>query len=118
MAGGWIWVLIVQFLIFAYVLLFPINNDALSRKIYGKMDDFDFDIVNSSILDGDVHLPHFYDVFILFLICFARASSHIRDSKVITNSPEARLSHDELCKAFSKFYRRHIELIEKYHVSL
>ena len=24
----------------------------------------------------------------------------------------------KLCKAFSKFYRRHFELIEKYHVSL
>ena len=26
--------------------------------------------------------------------------------------------YHKLCKAFSKFYRRHFELIEKYHVSL
>ena len=31
-----------------------ISNDIVSTKIYDKRDDFDFDIVNFSFLDGDV----------------------------------------------------------------
>ena len=31
-----------------------IHNDIVSTKIYDKRDDFNFDIVNLSFLDGDV----------------------------------------------------------------
>ena len=31
-----------------------ISNDIVSTKIYDKRDDFDFEIVNFSFLDGDV----------------------------------------------------------------
>ena len=36
-----------------------ISNGTVSTKIYGKRDDFDFDIVNFPFLDGDVPgVPH------------------------------------------------------------
>ena len=53
-----------------------ISNDIISIKIYDKRDDFDFEIVNFSILDGDVPLSTSYGVYISQLICFARASRH------------------------------------------
>ena len=33
-----------------------ISNGTVSTKIYDKRDDFDFDIVNFTFLDGDVYL--------------------------------------------------------------
>ena len=56
------------------------------------------------------------------LIRFARTSSHVTDfnkcNKFLTvkHLKQGYLYH-KLRKAFSKFYRRHFELIEKYHVS-
>ena len=35
-----------------------ISNDIVSTKIYDKRDDFDFEIVNSPFLDGDVLALH------------------------------------------------------------
>ena len=54
---------------------------------------------------------------------FARASSHVTDANNRNKFLTAKLlkqgyRYHKLCKAFSKFYRRHFELIEKYHVSL
>ena len=64
-----------------------------------------------------------YDVYLSQLIRFARASSHADDFNNRNRFLTAKLlkqvyRYHKLCKAFSKFYRRHFELIEKYHVSL
>ena len=69
------------------------SNGTVSTKIYDKRDDFYFDIVSFSFLDGDVHRRTSYGIYISQLIRFAR-------------------------KAFSKFYRRHSALLEKYSISL
>ena len=45
-----------------------ISNDIVSTKIYDKRDDFDFEIVNFSFLDGDVPHSTSYGVYILQLI--------------------------------------------------
>ena len=100
-----------------------IYNDIISTKIYDKQDDFNFDIVNFPFLDGDVPQRPPYGVYISQLICFARASSHVTDFNNRNNFLTAKLlkqgyRYHKLRKAFSKFYRRHFELIEKYHVSL
>ena len=86
-----------------------------------KRDDFDFDIVNFPFLDGDVPRRTSYGVYISQLIRFARASSNLNDycNKALT----AKLLRQgyryfKLRKAFSKFYRRHSALLEKYSVSL
>ena len=57
------------------------------------------------------------------LIRFARASSHVTDFNNCNIFLTAKLlkqgyRYHKLRKAFSKFYHRHFELIEKYHVSL
>ena len=100
-----------------------IHNDIVSTKIYDKRDDFDFDIVNFLFLDGDVPQRPSYGVYISQLIRFARASSHVTDFNNRNNFLTAKhlkqgYRYHKLRKAFSKFYRRHFELVEKYHVSL
>ena len=57
-----------------------ISNDIVSTKIYDKLDDFDFEIVNFPYLDGDVPRSTSYGVYIICqLIRFARASSYVAD---------------------------------------
>ena len=41
-----------------------ISNGTVSTKVYDKGDDFDFDIVNFSFLDGDVHRRTSYGAYI------------------------------------------------------
>ena len=83
-------------------------------------DDFNFDIVNFPFLDGDVPQRPSYGVS--QLIRFARVSSHVTDFNNRNKFLTAKLlkqgyRYHKLRKAFSKFYRRHFELIETYHVS-
>ena len=47
--------------------------------MYDTRDDFDFEIVNSPFLDGDVPRSTSYGVYISQLIRFARASSSVAD---------------------------------------
>ena len=56
-----------------------IYNDIVSKKIYDKRDNFNFDIVNFPFLDGDVPRRPSYGVYISQLIRFAKASSHVTD---------------------------------------
>ena len=104
-------------------LNFSFHKDIASSKIYDKRDDFNFDIVNFPFLDGDDPRRHSYGAYISQLIRFARASSHVTDFNNCNKFLTAKLlkqgfRHHKLRKAFSKFYRRHFELIEKYYVSL
>ena len=104
-------------------LKLPIHNDMVSIKIYDKRDDFNFDIVNFPFLDGDVPQRPSYGVYISQLIRFARASSHViyfsdRNRFLTAKFLKQCYRYHKLLKAFSKFYRRHFELIKKYHVSL
>ena len=99
------------------------HNDIVSTKIYDKQDDFDFDIVNFPFLDGDVLRHPSYGVYISQLVRFARTSSHVtyfnnRNKFLTAKLLKQSYRYHKLCKAFSKFYRRHFELIEKYYVSL
>ena len=102
-----------------------IHNDTVSTKIFytSKRDDFDFDIVNFPFLDGDVPGRPSYGVYISKLIRFARAISHVTDFDNCNKFLTAKLfkqgfRYHKLCKALSKFYRRHFELVVKCHVSL
>ena len=99
-----------------------ISNDTFSTKIYDKRDDFDFDIVNFPFLDGDVPRRTSYGVYISQLIRFARASSNLIAFNYLNKALTAKrlrqgYRYFKLRKAFSKFYRRHSALLEKYSVS-
>ena len=94
-----------------------IHNDIVSTKIYDKRNNFNFDIVYFPFLDGDVPQRPSYGVYISLLIRFARASSHVTDfnnsNKFLTDKLlKQGYRYHRLRKAFSKFYRRHFELID------
>ena len=80
-----------------------ISNGTVSTKIYDKRDDFDFDIVNYPFLDGDVPRRPSYGVY-----------NKALTAKLLRQG----YRYFKLRKAFSKFYRRHSALLEKYSVSL
>ena len=99
-----------------------ISNGFVSSKIYDKRDDFDFDIVNFPFLVGDVPRSTSYGVYISQLIRFARVSSHVADFNARNKSLTARIRqqgyrYHKRRKTFSKFYRRHYELVSKFNVS-
>ena len=100
-----------------------VENGFVSSKIYYKRDDFDFDIVNFPFLDGDVPRLASYGVYISQLIRFARVCNHVTDfnarNKCLTAKlPQQGYRYHKLRYTFSKFYRRHYELISKYNVGL
>ena len=93
-----------------------ISNGFVSSKNYDKRDDFDFDIVNFPFFDGDVPRRASYGVYIFQLIRFARLCSHVDDFNTSNKCLIAKLlkqgyRYHKLKQAFSKFYRRHYELI-------
>ena len=100
-----------------------ISNGFIPSKIYDTRDDFDFDIVNFPFLDCDVPRSTSYGVYISQLIRFARVSSHVADFNARNKSLTAKLlqqgyRYHKLRKTFSKFYRRHYELVSKFNVGL
>ena len=100
-----------------------ISNGFVSSKIYDKRDDFDFDIVSFPLLDLDIPRAPSYGVYISQVIRFERVSSHVLDFNNRNSFLTAKLlkqgcRYHKLRKAFSKFYRRHFELVSKYDVGL
>ena len=102
-----------------------ISDGFVSSKIYDKRDDFDFDIVNFPFLDGDIPRATFYiyGVYISQLIRFARVSSHVADVNTRNQILTAKLLkqgywYHKHCKTFSKFYRRHYDLVSKFNTGL
>ena len=64
-----------------------------------------------------------YGVYISQLIRFARVSSHVTDfntrNKLLTDKHlNQGYQYHELRKTFSKFYRRHFDLVLKFNVGL
>ena len=100
-----------------------ITDGFVKTKIYDKRADFDFDTVNFPFLDGDVPRSASYGVYISQLIRFARVSSHVDDFNTRNKVLTAKLlrqgyKYNKLRKAFSKFYRRHFDIVSKYNVGL
>ena len=92
-------------------------------KVYDKLDDFDFEIVNFPFLDGDVPRSTSCGVYISQLIRFARASSYVADfntrNKLLTQKLlKQGYRYHKLRKTFSKFHRRYYDLISKFQVGL
>ena len=69
------------------------------------------------------YINTYYGVYISQLIRFARVCSHVDDFNTRNKCLTAKLlkqgyRYHKLRKAFSKFYRRHYELISKFNVGL
>ena len=74
-------------------------------------------------MDGDVPRSTSYEVYISQLIRFARVASHVADFNALNKRLTAKLlqqgyRYHKLRKTFSKFYRRHYELVSKFNVGL
>ena len=87
-----------------------VSNGFVSSKLYDKLDNFDFDIVNFPFLDGDVPSSTSYGVYISELIRFARVSCHVADFNARNKNLTANLlqqgyRYHKLRNTFSKFYR-------------
>ena len=100
-----------------------ISNGFVSSKIYDKRDDFDFDIVNFPFLECDVPRSTTNGVYISQLIRFARMCIHVADFNARNKSLTAKLlqqgyQYHKRRKTFSKFYRRHYELVSNFNVEL
>ena len=98
---------IVVFPDHTHLLFLSISNDIVATKIYDKLDDFDFEIVNFPFLDGDVPRSTSYGVYISQLIRFARASSYVADfnthNKLLTQKLlKQGYKYHKLCKTFVK----------------
>ena len=83
-------------------------------------------MISAMILILILLISHSYWVYISQLIRFARVSSHVADfntkkkkkkKKKNCETSQTRRYH-KLRKAFSKFYRRHYNLISKFNVGL
>ena len=105
-------------------LYLSIADGFVKTKIYDKRDDFD--IVNFPLLD--VPRSTSYDVNISHLILFARLYSHVdyfdrvgrktRNKVLTAKLLRQGYRYHKIRKAFSKFYRRHFDIVSKYNVGL
>ena len=79
--------------------------------------------MNFPFLDGDVPRSTSYGDYISQLIRFARMPSHVDDFNTRNKVLAAKLlrqgyRYHKFHKAFSKFYRRHFDIVSKYNVGL
>ena len=100
-----------------------VSNGFVSSGIYDGRDDFDFDIVSFPFLDGDVPRSASCGVCVSRLVRFARVSGHVVDFNARYKSLTAKLlqqgyRYHKLRKTFSRFYRRHCELVSRFNVGL
>ena len=100
-----------------FYLHLSISNGFVSSEIHDKRDDFDFDIVIFSFLDGDVAISQ------LTGIRFARVSIHVTDFNARNKIATAKLlqqgyQYCKLRKVFSKCYHRHYAVVSKFKVGL
>ena len=84
---------------------------------------FYFDIVNFPFLDVDTPRSASYGVYIYQLIRCAQMSSHVDDFNTCYKVFIAKLlrqgyRYQKHRRAFSKFYRRHFDIVSKYNVGL
>ena len=96
-----------------------ISNGFVSSKIYDKRDDFDFDIVDFPLFRWRCSTSS----SLRSIYLSARVCSHVDDFNTCNKCLTAKLRKQgyrylKLGKAFSKFYRRHYEMISKFNVGL
>ena len=93
----------------------------ISFKIYDKRDDFDFEIVNFPYSVGDVPRRAACGFYISHLIrgqsvqsCYCLQHNKLLSAKLLNQG----YRYHKLRKAFSKFYRRHFDLVSKFNDEL
>ena len=100
-----------------------ISNGFVSSGVYVKRDDFDFDVVGFPFLDGGVPRSASCGVCVSQLVRFAGVSGRVVDFGARGGGLAAKLLQQgcrcrRLRKTFSKFCRRHCELVSGFSVGL
>ena len=93
-----------------------ITIDTVSTKIYNKRDNFIFEIFYFPFLDGYVLFSPFYGVNIR--VCSNVDDFNNRNTSLTSKLLKQGYRYHKLCKAFSKLYYRHSEMIAKYNICL
>jgi hypothetical protein len=98
------------------------DSGQLSTKLYDKRDDFNFKIINFPNMCSNIPVSPAYGVYILQLICYARASSNysdllkrhlpLRNRLLVQGYEKIRL-----IRSLKKFIFRYQDLVEIYSVS-
>ena len=96
----------------APLLYMPITNGIGSSNIYDEWDDFNYEIVYFSFLDGDAPRSLSYVEKISQLISFARVCSNVVDFNnrhlfLIAKLLKQGYRYHKIRIALSKFYHRH-----------
>ena len=104
-------------------LSLKIENKVIHSSVYDKRDVFNFPVVNFPFLTGNIPNRSSYGVFIGELVRYARACTHINDFKTKTLNTISILIKQNfrskmLKKAWLKFCRNHIILIQKFGSSI
>ena len=96
------------------------SNGTVSTKIYEKLDDFDFDIVNFPLLDGDVPRRTSYGVYIYLNMFDSPELLQILVTLTTVIKPLLRnfLGRTIVILNFVRRFRNFIALVEKYNISL
>ena len=83
-----------------------ISNGFVSSKLYNKRDDFDFDKVNFSNIDGDVPRSFFWSIYIyIYEKCIPKTSTYPKKCNLWYNDDckEAVKQRKENLSRFCKF---------------
>ena len=95
----------------------------LQVKLYDKMDDFNFNIVNFPLLSSNIPQSPAYVFFVSQLIRYARASSLYDDFITRSQLLSSKLvkqgfTRNRLIATFKKLYDRHNVLVDRFKVSV
>ena len=104
-------------------LRLSISGGFVSSGICDKRDGFGFDVVGFPFLDGDVPRSNSCGVCVSRLVRFAWVSGRVigfgaRNKGLTAKLLQQGYRYHKLRKTFSKFYRRHYELVSKFNVGL
>ena len=98
-----------------------LSDGFVKTKIYDKRDHIDFDIVNFPFPDGNVPRSTSHGVYIflnLFVLLEYSVMLMTRNKVVTAELIGQGYRYHKLRKAFSKFYRRHFDVVSKYNIEL
>ena len=104
-------------------ILITIEHGKYSTTLYDKRDSFQFHIVNFPDMNSNIPSKPAYGVYISQLVRIGRiCSSYIkfceRHYKLTEKLIKQGFRYVELCKAFKKFAKNHLDIFSKYSCSV
>ena len=104
-------------------LFFEFKQNLLHSKLYGKRDNFSFEIINFPYLSSNIPSIPAYGLYISQLLRYCRACDSYEDFRLRHNLLASKLviqgfSESRLVRSFKKFYGRYGDVISKYDKSV